>query len=191
VRNIVRSEKNLVWIDLEMTGLIPESDVILEAAVIITNSDLEPIGEELSLVIHQPREILNTMNNWCQEQHTKSGLINAVESSTITLEEAEQEILVLLDTYCVRQKAIICGNSIFQDRAFIHRWMPRIDAFLNYRIVDVSSIREVIARWFAGDKNVFFKKQDTHRALSDIRESIAELQHYRTHFFHTIPVDED
>jgi len=187
----MRSEKNLVWIDLEITGLDPQNDVILEIAVIITNSDLEVIGEELSLVIQHPAEVLTTMNSWCREQHAKSGLINEVIASNCTLACAEQEVLVLLDTWCVRQKALLCGNSVFNDRAFIHRWMPSIDRFLNYRIIDVSSVKELVNRWFAGNPFVSFKKSDTHRALSDIRESIAELGHYRTHFFHTISQEEE
>lgn len=187
----MRSEKNLVWIDLEMTGLDLERDVILEVGMIITNSDLEIIGEELSLVIQQPRELLTNMNSWCKEQHAKSGLIDAVLASTCTLVEAEQEMLVLLDTWCVRQKAILCGNSVFNDRAFLHRWMPSIDRFLNYRIIDVSTVKELVHRWFAGNRFTSFKKSDAHRALSDIRESIQELRHYRTHFFHTIPQEEE
>lgn len=177
------SSQNLVWIDLEMTGLDCNNDVILEIATIVTDSNLILLHEGLSLVIHQPDEILNSMNQWCKEHHGKSGLTEEVRNSLISLAEAEEQTREYIARWCTPQTAPLCGNTVFQDRTFLRRYMPIVDALLHYRIVDVSSVKEIVKRWYPNNPAVQFNKQDRHRALIDINESIAELQHYRTYFF--------
>jgi oligoribonuclease len=175
--------KNLVWIDLEMTGLRPEVDVILEIASLVTDSQLNIIGEGPHLIIHQPDSALSLMDDWVRTAHTKSGLIDAVRASAISVQEAEQQTLAFVKEYCDQGTALLAGNSIWQDRNFLYSYMPSITKYCNYRLIDISAIKEVVKRWYPDDKNREFKKADTHRALADIRESIAELQHYRTWFF--------
>lgn len=177
------SSKNLVWIDLEMTGLNCAKDVILEIATIVTDSNLSPLHEGLSIVIHQPDDILAGMDAWCQVQHKKSGLVDEVRSSSMLLAEAEEQTREYISRWCVPQTAPLCGNTIFQDRSFLKRYMPVIDALLHYRMIDVSSVKEIVRRWYPQNPAAVFNKQDQHRALIDIQESIAELQHYRTYFF--------
>lgn len=177
------SSKNLVWIDLEMTGLSCERDVILEIATIVTDNNLVPLHEGLSLVIHQSETILAGMDTWCQIQHKKSGLVAEVLDSSISLTDAEDQTREYISRWCTPQTAPLCGNTIFQDRAFLKRYMPLIDAFLHYRMIDVSSIKELVKRWYPQNPAALFNKQDRHRALIDIQESIAELQHYRAYFF--------
>ena len=179
----MKHAKNLVWIDLEMTGLNPEEDVILEIATIITNPQLEQIAPELSFVIHQPKERLDQMNEWCKKQHGASGLTNAVIESKVLLQQAQEETLKYLYEYCFFNTALLCGNSIWNDRIFLKKYMPEIDGFLNYRMIDVTSIKEVIWRWYPESSLKEFKKKDLHRALPDIQESIEELKHYRKNFF--------
>lgn len=176
----MNSDKNLVWIDCEMTGLDPSTDHILEIAVIITDSNLEPIDEPLSIVIQTPDAILRAMGTWCQTQHSKSGLIDEVRRSTTTIEQATQEVLAYTSYWCSPRTAPLCGNSVYQDRLFLSRWMPAVDQYLHYRIIDVSSVKELMLRWYP-HKGMFFKKEDRHRALSDIQESIGELNHYKKH----------
>ena len=173
----------LVWIDLEMTGLDPQHDVILEIATIITDNNLNIIATGPALIIHQPDHLLGAMNEWCIQHHTKSGLVAAVRASTTTSAQAEQETLDFIGQYCLPQTAILSGNSIFQDRAFLARYMPSIINFLHYRILDVSTVKELARRWYPTDPNNRFEKKETHRALTDIQESINELNHYRKHFF--------
>lgn len=179
----MKKENNLVWIDLEMTGLNPERHVIVEIAVVITDAQLEIIAEGPSLVIHQPEDLLDRMDEWVLTQHTKTGLLAQVRSSTLTIERAEQHILDFLQKYCITGMAPLCGNSIWKDREFLQRYMPNIIDFLNYRMIDVSSFKEIILRWYAQSPYAEFIKKDTHRALEDIKESIAELNYYREHFF--------
>ena len=176
-------EQNLVWIDLEMTGLCPEKDHILEIASIVTDNQLNILAQGPSLVIHQPQQALLEMNDWVSKQHTRTGLVDAVQKSTITLEQAEQETLDFLGKYCQPGDSPLCGNSVWQDRAFIRLSMPRLNNFLHYRIIDVTSIKELVKRWYPNNPHAEFKKQDSHRALDDIKESVAELAHYRQHFF--------
>lgn len=174
---------NLVWLDLEMTGLIVETDVILEIATVITDGNLDVIAEGPSLVIHQPEEKLTAMGKWCQDQHGKTGLIEAVRQSNILLHQAEETVFTFLKQHCTPATGVLSGNTVWQDRVFLDKYMPRISSYLHYRIIDVSSIKELARRWYPDNKNTEFKKSDRHRALSDVYESIAELQHFRKNFF--------
>ena len=172
---------NLVWIDLEMTGLDPETDHILEIASLVTDGDLNIIAEGPEIIIHQPEEIIAGMNEWCVKQHGESGLTEKVRSSTISLEEAEKQTLKFIKKHTGRTKVPLCGNSIGQDRMFLLRYMPKITDHLHYRMVDVSSIKEVGLRWYPTMEK--FYKKATHRAMDDIRESVAELKFYRERLF--------
>ena len=176
-------EQNLAWIDLEMTGLCPEKDYILEIASLVTDNQLNIIAQGPSIIIHQPEAALRMMNDWVAKQHAKTGLVEAVERSIITVEQAEQETIAFLGTYCKPGTSPLCGNSVWQDRAFIRLAMPSLNNFLHYRIIDVTSIKEVIKYWYPNDPRTAFKKQDSHRALDDIKESVAELAYYRQKFF--------
>ncbi len=176
-------KSTFIWIDLEMTGLFPETDHILEIASIITDSDLNVLEYGPVLVIHQPEEILDTMIERVRQLHEPSGLINEVRASTVTLEEAERETLEAIQRNCERHTGILAGNSVWQDAAFMRKYMPRLMKYLHYRIVDVSSIKEVVSSWYPKDPQVFFEKKTAHRALQDIEESIGELKHYREYFF--------
>ena len=173
----------LIWVDLEMTGLDPQQDVILEMATTITDNELRIIAHGPSFVLHQPESALAIMDPWCVKQHSESGLIAQVASSTISVAHAEQATYNFLTTYCAPKSAILAGNSVFQDRAFIIKYMPSLMHFLHYRIIDVSTVKELARRWYPNNPRIFFKKKDTHRAQTDIEESIRELQHYREHFF--------
>jgi oligoribonuclease len=173
----------LVWIDLEMTGLIPETDHILEIATLITDADLNILEEGPELIIHQPDAILDTMNEWCIKQHGESGLTERVRSSKVSLEEAEDLTLKFIKKHTGRTKVPLCGNSIGQDRMFLLKYMPRITDQLHYRMVDVSSIKELAHRWYP--RLAKFDKRTTHRALDDIRESVGELKYYRETVFKT------
>lgn len=173
----------LVWIDLEMTGLMIDTDVILEIACVITDGNLNVLAAGPSFVIQQPKEKLDAMSKWCVNHHGKSGLTDAVLKSTTTIEEAEKKTLAFIKEHCIPNNGILAGNSIWQDRAFMQRYMPSIPAYLHYRMLDVSTIKELAIRWYPENSSIEFKKSDGHRALSDIYESIAELEHYRKHFF--------
>ncbi|MGC2310057.1 MAG: oligoribonuclease [Candidatus Babeliaceae bacterium] len=177
------SEKNLVWLDLEMTGLNPDLDTILEIATIITDNNLTFIEQGPHLVIHQPNELLEKMDEWNRNQHKKSGLVEAVKKSTISLAEAEQQTLKFIKQYCIAGFSPLCGNSIFQDRAFIRRLMPALNAYLHYRLIDVSTVKELVKRWYPTDQKSRYEKKDIHRALDDVYASIEELKQYRTYFF--------
>lgn len=171
----------LVWIDLEMSGLDPDTCEILEIATLITDGELELIAEGPDLVIHQPDPVLDRMDTWCTQQHGNSGLTAQVRASTISLAEAEARSLEFIRAHCPPGKSPLCGNSIGHDRRFLLRHMPRLAAYLHYRSVDVSSVKELARRWYPDLAPLH--KGETHRALDDIRESIAELRHYRAHVF--------
>lgn len=179
----MQSEKLLVWVDLEMTGLDPQRDVILEMATIITDNNLEIIAQGPEFVIHQPEEYLERMNDWVRKTHTASGLIEQVRASKISVTEAEQQTLDFIQQYCKKNTAPLCGNTVHQDRAFIRTYMRSIDEYLHYRIIDVSSVKELVRRWYPQNPKKDFVKPENHRALEDIKGSIVELAHYRMNFF--------
>jgi len=174
----------LVWIDMEMTGLDPEKERIIEIATILTDGQLTEIGAGPELVIHQSEEILAAMDDWNKTHHKASGLVERVKTSTVTDGDAEAQTLAFLNAHIpAKDRPVLAGNSIHQDRRFIRRYMPHLDARLHYRMVDVSTIKELARRWFP---QVIAKqplKKDTHRALDDIRESIDELRFYRANVF--------
>jgi oligoribonuclease len=179
---------NFVWIDLEMTGLDVHTDVILEIATVITDGDLNVIAEGPSFVISQSEEKLLRMDKWCVDQHGKSGLSKAVLESTISVENAEKETLNFIKKYCLEYTGVLSGNTVWQDRLFLKKYMPSIIQYLHYRLVDVSAIKELIKHWYSKGgqpkvASIDFKKSDNHRALEDIYESIAELDYYRKNFF--------
>ena len=171
----------LVWIDMEMSGLDPDACRILEIATIITDARLEIIAEGPDLVVHQPDEVLAAMDEWCTRHHGESGLTDQVRASSTGEAEAERQTLEFLARFTQAGASPLCGNSVHQDRRFIARYMPGLDAFLHYRLVDVSTLKELSRRWYPEVKAP--SKRETHRALDDIRESIAELRFYRTAVF--------
>lgn len=179
----MKNKTNLVWIDLEMTGLEPQTDTILEIATIITDGNLTILTEGPHLVIHQPNDVLDNMKQWCKDTHGKSGLITAVQESKITLKDAEEQTFECIKQYCPPQEGMLAGNTIWQDRNFLYKYMPRITNYLHYKLLDVTGIQQAVKRWYPNSSYAEFKKADTHRALTDIRESIEELKHYRKYFF--------
>jgi len=172
--------ENLIWIDLEMTGLDPNSDVIIEIATIVTDKNLNIIDEGPAIVIHQSDEVLNNMDEWCTNQHGKSGLTDRVRNSMISEETAENLTLAFLKQYVPEGRSPMCGNSICQDRRFLARWMPHLEMFFHYRHIDVSTLKELTGRW-APDKKMVYTKESSHLAMDDIKDSIAELKYYREH----------
>jgi oligoribonuclease len=186
----VKDPQNLVWIDLEMTGLDPENDRILEIATVVTNKDLRVLAEGPVVVIHQPDKILAGMDEWNTVQHGDSGLITRVRESTDNEAEAQARTLLFLNRYTEPGKSPMCGNSICQDRRFLARYMPRLERFFHYRNLDVSSLKELVMRW-APALEKGFSKEARHLALADIHESIKELEYYRANFIgpeYRIPV---
>jgi len=177
-----RSEKHLVWIDMEMSGLDPDREVVLEIATLITNDELELVDEGPALVIHQPRAILDAMDEWNTKHHNASGLVERVLASQVSVAEAERKTLSFVRKYCVERKAPLCGNSVYQDRRFLARYMPKLEAFLHYRNIDVSTVKELAKRWYPKGPPPPEKKH-AHLALDDIRESIEELRFYRAQYF--------
>ena len=180
-------KQHLIWIDLEMTGLIPESDRIIEIATIVTNTDLQIIAEGPVIAIHQSAAVMSSMDEWNQRHHSASGLVERVSLSPLNESDAEQATLQFLSQYCERSFSPMCGNSICQDRRFLARYMPTLEAFFHYRNLDVSSVKELAKRW-RPDIMEGVTKQSAHKALDDIHDSINELRHYREHFFNTIKV---
>ena len=174
------NENRLVWLDMEMTGLDPEKERIIEVAVVVTEADLTVVAEGPVLVVHQPDSLLDAMDNWNKSTHGKSGLIDKVKASTVTEGQAEQQIIDFLSQYVPKGTAPMCGNSIGQDRRFLVKYMPRLEAFFHYRNLDVSTLKELAKRW-KPEAYSSFKKAQKHTALADVHESIDELAHYRTH----------
>ena len=178
---LAKSDDNLVWIDCEMTGLDPEKERLLEIAVVVTGPHLSPRIEGPVCVIHQSDELLNKMDAWNKGTHGRSGLIDKVKASTTSEQDAEEQILAFIKKYVSKNNSPLCGNTISQDRQFLVKFMPKLEAYLHYRNLDVSTLKELSKRW---KPEVFnsFKKQQKHTALADVHESIEELAHYREHF---------
>jgi oligoribonuclease len=178
---LAKSSQNLVWLDCEMTGLAPETDRLIEIAVIVTGPKLEFRTEGPVLVIHQSDEQLDMMDAWNKGTHGKTGLIDKVKASALTEAEAEAVLIDFLSQYLPKNASPMCGNSIGQDRRFLAKYMPKLEAFFHYRNLDVSTLKELSKRW-RPEVYSAFKKQQRHTALADVHESIDELEHYRDHF---------
>lgn len=179
--SLTKSDQNLVWLDCEMTGLDPETDRLLEIAIVVTGPQLEPRVEGPVFVIHQSDAQLDRMDAWNKGTHGRSGLIDKVRASTTTEAEAEAQIMAFLKAYVPAGASPLCGNTISQDRRFLVRYMPKLEAFFHYRNLDVSTLKELAKRW-RPEVYSAFKKQQKHTALADVHESIEELVHYRNHF---------
>ena len=176
-----QDQNNLIWIDMEMTGLVPETDHIIEVAIVVTDGNLNTIAESPVLVLHQPDAVLDAMDSWNKSTHKKSGLIDKVKASSLADAEVEGRMIEFLKEHVSASTSPMCGNSICQDRRFMARGMPKLEAYFHYRNLDVSTLKELAKRWkpsiMAG-----MKKHGKHEALADIYESIEELKYYREHF---------
>jgi oligoribonuclease len=172
---------HLLWLDMEMTGLSPDTDRIIEIAIVVTDADLNTVAEGPVLVVHQPDEVMDAMDNWNKGTHGKSGLIDRVKASQLDEAEAEAQMLAFVKQHVPAKTSPMCGNSICQDRRFMARFMPQLEAFFHYRNLDVSTLKELAKRWRPG-LSEGFKKSNKHEALADIYESIDELKYYREHF---------
>jgi oligoribonuclease len=172
---------HLAWLDMEMTGLDPERDRIIEIAIVVTDSRLATVAEAPVLVVHQPDAVLDAMDEWNKSTHRKSGLIDRVRASSLSEAAAEEQMLAFLAAHLPAKASPMCGNSICQDRRFLARWMPRLEAYFHYRNLDVSTLKELVRRW-RPDLARGVVKQGKHEALADIYESVEELKYYREHF---------
>lgn len=178
----MQDENNLIWIDLEMTGLDTDNDEIIEIATIVTDKELNEIAVGPVIALHQPQTRLDQMDNWNQTQHKKSGLVERVLASSYDCMQAEQETLEFLEKYVPANSSPMCGNSICQDRRFMARLMPALEAYFHYRNLDVSTVKELVKRWYKPEQ-AHYEKESDHLALSDIRDSIQELEYYRSKVF--------
>ncbi|MBX3610024.1 MAG: oligoribonuclease [Hydrogenophaga sp.] len=176
-----KNDQNLVWIDCEMSGLDPEKERLLEIAVVITGPQLTPRVEGPVIVVHQPDAVLDGMDAWNKGTHGRSGLIDKVRASTVSEADAEQQLLDFIARYAPKQASPMCGNTIGQDRRFLVKYMPRLEAWFHYRNIDVSTLKELAKRWQPAVVDAF-KKRQMHTALADVHESIDELEHYRANF---------
>ena len=183
---LAKSDDNLVWLDCEMTGLDPEKERIIEIAVIVTDPWLKTRVEGPVLAVHQSDALLDAMDAWNKGTHGRSGLIDKVRASTVTEVDAEQQVIDFLSKYVGKGCSPLCGNTIGQDRRFLVKYMPRLEAFVHYRSIDVSTLKELARRW-RPEVVDSFKKQQSHTALADVHESIDELLHYRAHFIQLAP----
>lgn len=178
---MTQSSSNLIWIDLEMTGLDTDNDTIIEIATIVTDSQLNALEEGPVIAIHQDDSILDAMDEWNTRQHTRSGLVERVRASTKTIADAERMTLQFVEKFVAPKASPMCGNSICQDRRFLHRLMPDLENYFHYRHIDVSTIKEIVKRWYPDQKQ--FDKESSHLALEDIRDSIDELKFYKENYF--------
>jgi oligoribonuclease len=176
-----QDQNNLIWIDMEMTGLTPDSDRIIEVALVVTDAHLNTVAEAPVLVVHQPEAVLNGMDDWNKSTHKKSGLIDKVKASTLADGDVETQMIEFLKRYVPGKTSPMCGNSICQDRRFLARWMPKLEDYFHYRNLDVSTLKELAKRW-KPEIMSGMKKHGKHEALADIYESIEELKYYREHF---------
>ena len=176
-----QDQNNLIWLDMEMTGLIPETDRVIEVAIVITDNDLNTVAEAPVLVVHQPDSVLDGMDSWNKSTHGKSGLIDKVKASALDDAGVEEQMLAFLKEYVPAKTSPMCGNSICQDRRFLARWMPQMEDYFHYRNLDVSTLKELAKRW-KPEVAQGLKKHGKHEALADIYESINEMKHYREHF---------
>jgi len=176
-----QNQNHLVWIDLEMTGLDPDRDRIIEIAVVVTDATLQRVADGPVLAIQQSEDILGGMDQWNQSTHTRSGLVDRVRSSRLSEADAEAQVLAFVREHVPQRASPMCGNSVCQDRRFLARWMPQLEAWFHYRNLDVSTLKELARRW-RPEMAKGFTKQSKHQALADIEESIAELAYYREHF---------
>ncbi|WP_137936624.1 oligoribonuclease [Chitinivorax sp. B] len=176
-----QDQNRLIWIDMEMTGLVPESDKVLEVAVVITDSELNTIAESPVLVVHQDNAVLDAMDDWNKNTHGRSGLIDKVKASVLNESQVEAQMIGFLQEHVPSGVSPMCGNSICQDRRFMARWMPRLESYFHYRNLDVSTLKELVKRW-KPELAKGLKKHGKHEALADIYESIEELKYYREHF---------
>lgn len=178
---------NLVWLDLEMTGLDPKTCTILEIGVCVTDGQLNVVAEGPAIAIHHSKKTLEGMESWSRFHHGKSGLTEACRKSKTSMKAAEEAILQFVKTYCKEKTAPLCGNTVWQDRRFLVKYMPRIESYLHYRMIDVSSLKELVLRWYPKDHKLPRVKHHAHRVEDDIRESLRELRHYREKVFVPIP----
>lgn len=178
---MAQDAQNLIWIDLEMTGLNPDTDLIIEIATVITDKNLNILAEGPAIAVKQPEAALLAMDDWNQKHHGESGLIDRVRFSQINAEEAEAMTIDFLKNWVPERTSPMCGNTIGQDRRFLVKYMPKLEAYFHYRSIDVSTLKELAARWASNLKDGF-KKETKHEALADIIESIEELRYYREHF---------
>ena len=175
--------EKLVWIDLEMSGLDPIKDVILEIAVVVTDMQLQIVAQGPDIVISHSELVIKNMDEWCTKVHSESGLIQKIKQSDTTISQAEQQILGFLREHCAEKKCILAGNSVWMDKMFLMRYMPRLNNFMHYRIIDVSTVKELGKSWYGEKGKWSFKKKNAHRAMDDILESIEELKRYKEYLF--------
>jgi oligoribonuclease len=178
---MAQNQNNLIWLDMEMTGLAPDTDRIIEVAMVVTDSNLDAVAEAPTLVVYQSDSVLDGMDGWNKSTHSKSGLIEKVKASTMHESAVEAQMLAFLKEYVPANTSPMCGNSICQDRRFMARWMPQLEAYFHYRNLDVSTLKELARRW-KPEIAKGLKKHGKHEALADIYESINELKYYREHF---------
>ena len=173
----------LVWLDLEMTGLDPKKCTVIEIGVVITDNQLEIVEEGPAIAIHHSDKTLNGMEAWSRYHHKKSGLTEACRASKVSLKKAESQVLHFIQKHCKKNSSPLCGNTIWQDRRFLIKYMPTLEQYLHYRTIDVSSLKELVRRWYSDAHAMPHEKNSTHRVMDDIHESIEELRHYRGRVF--------